>query len=425
MLKNLPLKKEFGAISFLFILLSCSLFVLIDSLLSSMLSETQIKLIRSQLIIGILSLNAFFALLYFFYNNWLKKIQAASINQKLLNQNPLGKESPSENKTTQNQKHYTTSYQSLRLLAVDDNKSNLLMIKNYLDTYNIPILLAKSGTEALLIAQEKPLNMIFMDIEMSDLDGIQTVQNMRSSEPNRTPIIATSAHSKQERQLDILSLGFDDYIEKPITEEALLNSIKRWCCDENIVIPTHTIPSKTPTAPNASSSTASALTSPVNTTAALTNLTTIDNTSDNETPVNKVVDIKKSLTHSNHNAKLAKDMLDLLIQMLSDEKENLYLFHETHDWDSLYKLNHKIYGGSSYCEVPALQKANQQLEKLLQRKLHSDDPSEQDDPYSLEIDANNFEIKINQRLGTLYNAIDDILQWNEEYDTAIVFEVDE
>lgn len=406
MLKNTPLKTQLWAVGLFFILLSSGLFLLIDTLLSSMLSDDQIKQVRLQLIIGILLLNTFFALLCFCYIQWQQKRQSVP---------------PRQNKTAQNQKHHTTSCQTLRLLAVDDNDANLLMIKNYLAAHNIPILLAESGTEALLIAQEKPLDMIFMDIEMSDLDGIQTVKRMRSSESSRTPIIATSAHSKQEKQLDILSLGFDDYIEKPITEEALLNSIKRWCRNENIVIPAPKIsttkPSTTP-APTAI---------PTQTTAALTKFTAIDtmidSASSNETPVKKVVDINKSLTHSNHNVKLAKDMLDLLIQMLSDEKEDLYLFHETHDWDSLYKLNHKIYGGSSYCGVPALQQANQQLEKLLQRKLHADDTSEQDDPYSLEVD--DFDIKINQRLDTLYNAIDDILQWNEEYDTAIVFGVEE
>jgi CheY-like chemotaxis protein len=297
----------------------------------------------------------------------------------------------------------TTS--TLRILAVDDNPANLLMIQNYLAAQNIPVLVASSGAEALDIFQRQPLDMILMDIEMDGMNGIETTRAIRALETSRTPIIAVSAHDENHKRIEVLSQGFDDYIAKPINEKTLFTSVKRWCHIN--ITPNNIHKTEAPT-PTISIAKAAIIATP-------------------SASIIKVVDTKISLKHSNQNASLAKDMLDLLIQMVKDERDNLRLHHEKREWEALYQLNHKIYGGSSYCGVPALQQANQSLEKLLQQKLtfgEEDTNENSNNDILMGFDEEKQARHIEKAISALLTAIDNIIHWDNEYDTSIVFDTE-
>jgi two-component system sensor histidine kinase BarA len=331
-------------------------------------------------------------------------------------------------------KHNTIkNINKLRILAVDDNTANLLVIQNYLAVQDIPVILASSGIEALTIIETQPVDLIFMDIEMSGMDGIQTTHSIRANETMRTPIVAISAHDESYKRLEVLAHGFDDYLAKPINPDTLTAAVQRWCQIKTTNIAAAApkailtaAPKTTPT-PKTEPKTSPNTPSKTNHAAHIQHVTKIQTPSTTPT-IKKVVDIQQSLVHSNHNNALAKDILDLLIQMVKDEKENIASYHTRNDWDSLYKLNHKIYGGSSYCGVPELQSANQQLEKLLQAKLHFGQESTkeshaEEDLIGIE-NTHTQTQKIDDAMAQLFSAIDDLIQWDNEYDTSIVFDVE-
>ncbi len=111
-------------------------------------------------------------------------------------------------------------------------------------------------------------------------------------------------------------------------------------------------------------------------------------------------------------------MLTLLIQMIKDEKDQLLLHYQANDWDALYQLNHKIYGGCSYCGTPNLLDASQRLESELQTLIHSGEKiGESKEPQA--------HTNLQALLDNLIETIDELTKWDNEHDTAIVFELDD
>ncbi len=303
----------------------------------------------------------------------------------------------------------------LTALAVDDNPANLLIINKHLENHFMDILLADNGEEAIRLYEKHLPDIIFMDIEMAGMDGYSTTKAIRAIEKQhfhhvdnsyrspRKPIIAVSAHHHDDKRLEALSIGFDDYIVKPITQEEFKKVVSRWTQIEqptqehsNTVLEAQHEPAVIPLKSNSHSIT-----------------------------TRKIVDIEKSLEHSNHNPVLARDMLQLLIKMISDEKNNLIHHYQEQDWPALYQLNHKIYGGSSYCGVPQLQKLNQQLERLLLNKVNFSSNKESGlensiDEASIEQDKT----KLKKLFDNLLESIDELITWNEEHDIDIIFNID-
>jgi two-component system, NarL family, sensor histidine kinase BarA len=304
------------------------------------------------------------------------------------------------------------------ILAVDDNPANLLLISHYLQHETIKIIPAANGAEAIDYFQRMTIHLIFMDIEMDNMNGIQATQKIRAIEhgQSRVPIIALSAHHEHSKKLHCLAAGFDDFIIKPVTEKQLYSAVQRWC---NLTInaienakeePTHTLN-----------------TLPTNLTETLTPPANAIEKSVSNKKIGRVIDIETSLKHSNQNPELAKDMLSLLIDMLKKEQPHLQPYYDKKNWEALYQLNHKFYGGSSYCGVPKLLKANQIVEKLLQQKLHfqsNADVSPQNTNTIISDENAHLDQDIQQALEQLQTAIEEIIAWDEQYDIDIVFDID-
>jgi len=96
-------------------------------------------------------------------------------------------------------------------------------------------------------------------------------------------------------------------------------------------------------------------------------------------------------------------MLELLITMIKEEMGNIQNFYQQKDWEKLYHLIHKLYGGSCYCGVPDLQKTSQRAESLLQKQNYHD---------------------IDEAMSNLFNAMRDIINWDNQYDASIVFNLE-
>jgi hypothetical protein len=121
------------------------------------------------------------------------------------------------------------------VLLVDDNMVNRQVAGEILKKSGCIVDLAENGRSALALVQSKPYNLIFMDIQMPDMDGVTATKKIKSMNlPQTPPIIAMTAYSMKEDKERFISQGLDDYIAKPIRAIELINKVRQWVRDEKI-----------------------------------------------------------------------------------------------------------------------------------------------------------------------------------------------
>jgi two-component system sensor histidine kinase BarA len=118
---------------------------------------------------------------------------------------------------------------SIKILAVDDNQPNLELLSTWLGDLSVDVICASGGMQAVEFASHEHFDLIFMDIQMPDLDGLSATKQIRQQANNtHTPIIALTAHALPNERKQLLQSGFDDYLTKPISEEQLIHSLMKW-----------------------------------------------------------------------------------------------------------------------------------------------------------------------------------------------------
>lgn len=117
----------------------------------------------------------------------------------------------------------------LRILAAEDNKTNQLVFRKMVKTLDIDLRFANNGEEAVRAFSELRPDLIFMDISMPGMDGMEATRAIRaleaeaSAEPVR--ICALTAHAMDGDASRILSAGLDDYLTKPLKKDEIFSRI--------------------------------------------------------------------------------------------------------------------------------------------------------------------------------------------------------
>ena len=113
----------------------------------------------------------------------------------------------------------------IRVLAVDDNMVNRMVIQSLLEAQGVEVVLAADGLEAVEYLRHEPVDMVLMDIAMPVMDGVEAMRAIRKERRERgepeLPIIAVSAHAMAHEVENFLREGFTDYAAKPVSGEAL------------------------------------------------------------------------------------------------------------------------------------------------------------------------------------------------------------
>ena len=112
---------------------------------------------------------------------------------------------------------------------VDDIKENRDLIVQILGFYGFRILQASSGVEALELFEKEHIDLVFMDILMENLDGLQTMQIIRKNEKDfNIPIIALSANVFEEDKKQAINSGANDFLPKPVEEKDILLILEKY-----------------------------------------------------------------------------------------------------------------------------------------------------------------------------------------------------
>ena len=119
-----------------------------------------------------------------------------------------------------------------RIAVVEDNPDNRLLVQAILeDDYDVVEF--ENGREAVDGLREASPDVVLLDISLPEMDGTEVLDWIRSQpDLSATPVIALTAHAMAGDRERYLEAGFDDYVSKPIVDEAVLTgSIRRWLAE--------------------------------------------------------------------------------------------------------------------------------------------------------------------------------------------------
>ncbi|MBI48425.1 MAG: hybrid sensor histidine kinase/response regulator [Marinobacter sp.] len=231
-----------------------------------------------------------------------------------------------------------------RVLAVDDNDANLKLVMTLLEDCQLDAEGASSGFEALSKARQKPFDLVFMDLQMPGMDGVETTARLREMDTgnHRTPIIALTAHALSDEQERLTKQGFDGYMPKPISSGQLNDIIHEYT---GYVCP--------------------------------------KNGSDGRLPVPEVRDTRRALRPSTRKmqqdcvsvdesiqlaagkADLAEELFSMLLEQVHVDRGRISELWASHSMDGLLECVHKLHGATRYCGVPELRAAANHLETAI------------------------------------------------------------
>lgn len=230
---------------------------------------------------------------------------------------------------------------SLKVLTVDDNDANLKLINTLLAEQVDHIDSARDGAEAWHKATQHAYDIIFMDINMPVMDGITACQRIRQSSLNEhTPVIAVTAQAIDGERDRLLTLGFDEFLSKPLDETMLHCSLQEFC-------PASRLLQTTPAWPDS-----------------------------------KLIHWPTAIERAAGKHDLMKEMLQMLIASITPTRNALQQALAIHDENQVLQQVHKLHGACCYTGVPRLKN----LAELLETQLKQGKSLAELEPELLELD---------------------------------------
>ena len=116
------------------------------------------------------------------------------------------------------------------VLLVDDDARNIFALSSVLERRGMRVLTATTGNEAIQLIESDPdISIVLMDIMMPEMDGYQTMEQIRKNDDfRRLPIIALTAKAMKGDREKCLDAGASDYLAKPVNTEQLLSALRSW-----------------------------------------------------------------------------------------------------------------------------------------------------------------------------------------------------
>jgi signal transduction histidine kinase/CheY-like chemotaxis protein/HAMP domain-containing protein len=139
---------------------------------------------------------------------------------------------PDKRRIVENIRNKEDILSNKNILVVDDDVRNLFALTTVFERFNINVITAESGKEAIQLLNENPkIDMVLMDIMMPEMDGYETTQKIRREHKNNTlPIIAVTAKAMKGDRQKCIEAGASDYITKPLKIDQLLSLMRLWFC---------------------------------------------------------------------------------------------------------------------------------------------------------------------------------------------------
>jgi two-component system cell cycle response regulator DivK len=119
---------------------------------------------------------------------------------------------------------------SPRILVVEDNERNMKLFCELLQASGYHTLEARTGESAVELALEHGPDLVLMDIQLPDIDGVEALGRLRADERSATlPVLALTAQAMEGDRERFLAAGFDGYLSKPVDIAKFVTTVKRYC----------------------------------------------------------------------------------------------------------------------------------------------------------------------------------------------------
>jgi CheY-like chemotaxis protein/HPt (histidine-containing phosphotransfer) domain-containing protein len=121
---------------------------------------------------------------------------------------------------------------AFRVLLAEDNTTNQQVAVGILTKFGLRVDTVANGAEALQALTSRPYDLVLMDVQMPELDGLAATRQIRSPQSAvrnpGIPIIAMTARAMQHDQQECMAAGMDDYLTKPVSAQTLAAALERW-----------------------------------------------------------------------------------------------------------------------------------------------------------------------------------------------------
>jgi len=117
-----------------------------------------------------------------------------------------------------------------QVLVVEDNEKNMKLFRDVLVASGFRTLEATTGGEAIDLASKHVPDLVLMDIQLPDLDGVQALRRLRSDARTATiPVLALTAQAMRGDRERFIAEGFDGYVSKPVNVRELIGIVRHHC----------------------------------------------------------------------------------------------------------------------------------------------------------------------------------------------------
>ena len=117
-----------------------------------------------------------------------------------------------------------------QILVVEDNEKNMKLFRDVLVATGYRTLEATTGGEAVALATEHSPDLVLMDIQLPDIDGIEALGRLRADDRTASlPVLALTAQAMEGDRERFLAAGFDGYLSKPVNVAEFVATVKRYC----------------------------------------------------------------------------------------------------------------------------------------------------------------------------------------------------
>jgi two-component system, cell cycle response regulator DivK len=117
-----------------------------------------------------------------------------------------------------------------QVLIAEDNEKSMKLFRDVLRAKGYRTLEATTGGEALGLATEHAPDLVLMDIQLPDLDGVQALHRLRANPRTATiPVLALTAQAMRGDRERFLAEGFDGYVSKPVNVRELIGIVRQHC----------------------------------------------------------------------------------------------------------------------------------------------------------------------------------------------------
>jgi two-component system cell cycle response regulator DivK len=116
------------------------------------------------------------------------------------------------------------------VLVVEDNEKSMKLFRDVLTVTGYRALEATTGVQAVELAAEHGPDLVLMDIQLPDIDGVETLSRLRADERTASiPVLALTAQAMQGDRERFLAAGFDGYLSKPLNIAEFVATVRQYC----------------------------------------------------------------------------------------------------------------------------------------------------------------------------------------------------